>query len=513
MSGTKGKIVRGPRTATTTGWLGRTADRLVSELSPVSAIKRQAARGLLAVGAGYDVTSRGYDRRTSTISGGGADVHQPDYTLRQLRELCHSHDRNGSVFSGMLDRAVDNVIGSEFRWEPETGDDALNDEVNAYIAERASASQADSRGVHGLVDQASLALRSMFTAGDELWAFGDDDCLHCYEADQLVSFRDRKSEREKSVVNGVEMDGRGRATGYWVSDRQFGGWVARSSDAHRIDASDCVWMANYKRRSQSRGIPALASPLALYERFDAFLDNETFAAEINSMLAFFIENDPAYTDMNTMRPGQTTEARADDTTRVLEQLERGSIVNIAKGKKVQPFSSVRPGSNFGPYTKSVLSMIGASIGMPLILVTMDFSEVNYSSARAALLEARRTFRRWQRFVRERMFLPVYRRWVGQAINRGQLPVKEKIFGVNVRFSGWEWVDPFKEVKADSAAVAAGFKSHTEVVEGRGGGRTFLEVCKERQRDEKTLREHGLVSRLDGIVAAPREDTPEKAEED
>jgi len=480
---------------------GPLLDRAIRSVAPQWAAHRQRARIMLAVGDGWDVTRSDRRRRKGAMSGGSADKHLTARRLGQLRELCRHHDRNGSVFAGMLNRAVDNVLGPQFTWQAATADETLNRDVDAYLAERSQATRADARGTHDLADLMGLALRAMWTDGDYLPIHQRDGGLAVYEGDQLVTPRSGQKVAGRSIRNGVEVDPKtGRPRAFWVASRSFRGWVDTLRDAQRIDARDAVWLMNAKRISQTRGVPELASPLALYDRLDGYVDNESMAAEVNAMLAFFIEREPPYPTTATLPPGQTKQTKTDGTVEVLQQLKTGSIVTVRPGNKVKPFAAERPGSNFQPYVWAVGSMIGAAVGMPLILVFLDFSKVNYSSARAALLEARRAFRRWQKFIEKRALRPVLQRWIGQGIADGTFPAREDIFDLQIHFPGWEWVDPLKEVEADIGAIRAGLDTWSRVTEKRGIN--FRELCRRRRSDEKVLRDFGVEAHLQDVTFPP-----------
>lgn len=106
--------------------------------------------------------------------------------------------------------------------------------------------------------------------------------------------------------------------------------------------------------------------------------------------------------------------------------------------------------------------------------------VNYSSARVALIEFRRMVESFRAHVLTRQFLaPCWRRVLDMAELAGVLPV-----GVDPAVSwtspSWEWVDPESGVKANVAAVAAGFKSKRQVISeyGRDPDQVAAEIAAE-----------------------------------
>jgi lambda family phage portal protein len=136
----------------------------------------------------------------------------------------------------------------------------------------------------------------------------------------------------------------------------------------------------------------------------------------------------------------------------------------------------------------VLRSIGAALGLPLELVLKDFSRTNYSSARAALLEARRFFRTYQQWLACQFCQPVWEMLLEEAWLRGELPGanlfwQEREEWLRARWiaPGWGWVDPVKEVESSKMAVQTGVSTLAD--ECAGQGRDWEEV-KDQQRIER-----------------------------
>ncbi len=67
---------------------------------------------------------------------------------------------------------------------------------------------------------------------------------------------------------------------------------------------------------------------------------------------------------------------------------------------------------------AVLRHIAAGLNLPYELLLKDFSKTNYSSARAALLEAWRYFHGRRRWLMDYWLRPIYELWLEEAINSG-----------------------------------------------------------------------------------------------
>jgi ABC-type antimicrobial peptide transport system permease subunit len=104
------------------------------------AYKGRGGNGSQAVsGKGYDVTARTRLRPMFQLISAmmaSPDRHLDLTSLAYLREMCRAHDRQGSLFSGILNRAVANVVGPNFTIEAATGDRLLDQQINDVMRER-----------------------------------------------------------------------------------------------------------------------------------------------------------------------------------------------------------------------------------------------------------------------------------------------------------------------------------------------------------------------------------------
>ncbi|WP_449235596.1 phage portal protein [Azospirillum doebereinerae] len=97
------------------------------------------------------------------------------------------------------------------------------------------------------------------------------------------------------------------------------------------------------------------------------------------------------------------------------------------------------------------------MNIPYELLVKDFSQTNYSSARAALLEAWRFFNGRRAWLGTYWATPVFDLWLEEAVNLGEIEAPD--FYAN-RFAytrcrwigaGKGWVDPVKEPRPPSCA--------------------------------------------------------------
>ena len=111
-----------------------------------------------------------------------------------------------------------------------------------------------------------------------------------------------------------------------------------------------------------------------------------------------------------------------------------------------------------------LRHIAAGMNIPYELLLKDFSKTNYSSARAALLEAWRYFMGRRAWLTRVWLRPIYELWLEEAVNAGRVHAPdfyEKRYAYarcRFIFSGRGWIDPVKEAEAAGIRMRLGIST-------------------------------------------------------
>lgn len=467
-----------------------------------------------AAGMGHEITKGDRTRKRHSFFSGllsSADRHQTKYTAQQLRETCRMYDRQVSLFSGILDTASDNIVGANFDFIPKTGDKELNKLARAYITERMKAENCDATGARDFTAMLKTSVRDLWTAGDELWVKRSDGSVLTFEADQIVSPDDKSG--GKRIVMGVELDKVNRPVAYHIKGRPGkGDYGMAKIDATttRIPAANAIFAAYRKRPNQTRGIPFLASILSTFDRMNNYLDYESLAAEINSMLAWALTKKEA--GENSI-PGDEDNPDTESSFEKIQKLEAGMIIELLEGEDLKMIGAERPGGNFDKYLITMLRIIGVGIGYPLELLLKDFSKTNYSSARASLGEGRRSFRCWQKVIATMIAMPWYRWQIGRGIASGELPPRPELFNARAQWPAWEHIDPKKSAEGNTLAIASKTKSISQCIRETGGDPD--EVFDEIADDQKKLEDLGIDTTPPAPPAPPEKEEiePEDREDD
>jgi len=453
--------------------------------------KRAASPSRSARGSrGFDVVTPDRTRRAMAFMTGlaaAADAHLDGLTLGRLREMCRMHDRRSALFSGMLDRAVDNVFGADFDFIPRTDDRELNRRIKTYITEQMQPDRFDAAGMMGMVEACHLALRAIWNDGETLWVKRPGGVVMAFEADQINTPKHDKT----NITLGVEKTADGRPVALHLDQRKNAndsGTVSASPERSvRVTIPNAIWPVFRKRYGQTRGLPVIAAALSSYGRLNNYLDYESLAAEGNAMLGIKITREPG----DEALPGVVDNADSGtaSTFDKVQKFEPFSVWDLLPGEDVGLVNSSRPGDAFSPYTTMMCRIVGVAVGFPIELMLMDFSAGNFSSQRMALEEARRSFRRWQQFCHRKLCMPWYRWQIARAVAGGILPARDDIFKANVQWPGWPYIEPYKEANANKIAVEGLQKSVSECIRARG--LEPLEVFEEIVAERQWFADHGL----------------------
>lgn len=260
-----------------------------------------------------------------------------------------------------------------------------------------------------------------------------------------------------------------------------------------------------ERVGQTRGKAVIASVARLFKMFDHMNREQLRLAVLNSLVFAALETplDPAQIETifgQAEKPMEAYQASLEDW-RI--QMKGGSMVTLPPGTKMAPFAPNQQLSGLDTFATVMLRSIGTGLNMPYELVFRDFSKTNYSSARAALLEAWRYFSSVRQFLIDHWCAAIYDLWFEEAVGRGRIPdctpddyYRNQVAWTRAKwiFAGRGWVDPLKEAKAATERLNAGIS-------------TLSDECGEQGRDwrdqiEQAAREDAYTREVYGELGLP-----------
>lgn len=435
--------------------------------------------------------------------GGSADAHLDWNTRRKQRAACQQLVRVSPVARAIVQRLSDMVIGDGFTCQALTQDTEWNAKAEHLWSEWA-VNGADVRGMRSLWQIVHSVMLAMLTDGDLLVVkvaprgMDDQPCIQLIESELIGSFQMArggsapKGKSSNEVFDGVECDTYGRPVRYHVTT--FGPNGNAIAKADPIKAEDALYLVNPRGQlvNNTRGEPGLQATLDAIERLDEYLESVAISARIATLLSLIIKtaNPAAVQSALQDQAENVTGVNPNSTDPREAYLTPGAFFALKPGESVEQVKPEQPGTNHVEFVMLQIQLIAAELGLPVILAQLDFSRVNFHSAKSALNVARRGFEVWQRFLADRLLVPLYRWRIELAIERKELPANDDWDRVEMVAPPMPIIDFEKEARGYDFAVQANLMTRKYAI-GQFTGQDRDAVNAERAFEKKEDRRLGI----------------------
>jgi lambda family phage portal protein len=511
-------------------------------ITPVQPVNRKVSA---LAGGGYlpydaaDIYGAHMATWTPYLGSADTDLVYRDRIVSRVRDLV----RNDGWASGGVTRILDNSIGATFRpickpdyralasysgissfdavWADEFGREV---EANWRTWANDPGRYADVSRALTVSQMFRLAFRHKLVDGDALaivqWLPGriGPGRARYATAIQIVD-PDRLSNPQLQwdkqwLRGGVEIDDYGAAIAYWIRRAHQGDWynAIDSLTWDRIERETSwgrpiiVHDFDHDRGGQHRGGAGIFTPILQRLRMLIKYDStELDAAIINAIFGAYIESpfdssfvEEALGDENEALKGYQQQ-RADFHCERRIVLGDARMPILFPGEKINAVSAERPTSNFRDFESAVLRNAAAALGISPQQLSQDWSDTNYSSARAALLEAWKTLvRRRQEFATGFASL-IYGAFLEECMEMDPLPLPTNApayIECKPAYSqcqwigpGRGWIDPVAEKQGAVLGMDAGLS--TLELECAEQGLDYEEVLDQRKREIEAFKERGI----------------------
>lgn len=443
--------------------------------------------------------------------------------------------RNHLLARSIITRYRTNVVGTGLQLFPDVNAEVLGitedqaDELNEQILSEwilyyNNPLEVDLEGCLDGAGLQGLALITALIAGD-CWALtpyeenpGTNYGLKVQLIDPARVTNPNLGPDTETLLDGVELSRSGRPLAIHVRRRHpddrllsstIDGWDRRpifsDTGVRRIFQ---IW--NDKDRiGVTRGVSMLAPILEPLEQITQLTRAELMAAVIAALFTVFIKKETELVDdKGNPLPaiqGQTVKGNASDIA-----LGNGAIIDLAPGEDIVQANPMRPNSKYDPFFLALATQIGAAVELPVDEVLLRYQS-SYSAARAAMLQAWRSYvqRRW--WLVQQFCAPHYALWFDEAVARGRLPLVTQYADPKRRAAYLQalWIGPSRgamqendEIQAAKARIDAGLSNET-IETAQIMGENWLTIYRQRRRELKRRKEDGTeLGPAPGQGAAP-----------
>jgi lambda family phage portal protein len=454
----------------------------------------------------------------STIGANLRPVAKPDYRMLAAMTGLSTFDHDWSKEFG---RAVD------AHWRSWAGDD-----LGHYcdVTRNQSFSQMMRAAFrHKLVDGDALAVVKWMPDRLGLGRARYATAIQLVDPDRLSNPQMRFD--QLSVRGGVEIDDNGATIAYYIRKAHAGDWfsAALSVTWERV-MRETAWGRpivvhdfDGDRASQHRGGIGIFAPilqrlkmLIKYDgvELDAAIINSIFAAYVESPFdqEFVAEALDSGEKLNAYQESRA-EFHTDPTHRIV--LGGNRIPILFPGERINSVVANRPAGNFQNFERTVLHNVASGLGLSAKQVSNDWSDVNYSSARGALLEAWKTLSRRRDEFAAGFCAPIRGAWLEESFEEDDLPLpagappfmaaRNAYARARWMGPGRGWIDPVAEKQGAILGMDGALTTLED--ECAEQGLEYEEVLEQRRFEVELFKEYGLP--LPEWAGAAGDQTPQK----
>jgi lambda family phage portal protein len=243
----------------------------------------------------------------------------------------------------------------------------------------------------------------------------------------------------------------------------------RKRERIRIATTDILHIFWRERPGQTVGVPWYVSVMKSLKDLGRYEDAELIAACVAACKGGWFE---------TSNPDAKYEGLDDGSGNTISDTEPGQWEQLPMGMKAVANNPTHPTEAFPEFVKARLRGIAGALGVSYNSLANDLESVNYSSMRAGRLDEVEEYKSVQSWLIENLHEPVFETWLEWSLmagaiklpNGSALPVSKfaKFNAASWKPRRWPWVDPLKDVQADTLAIKHRLKSRRQVIAEAGG---------------------------------------------
>jgi lambda family phage portal protein len=313
--------------------------------------------------------------------------------------------------------------------------------------------------------------------------------LQFIDVDHLPETLNQTLPNGNEIRLGIEYDKWGRPVYYYISRRHPTGLLGmeaapRADDLQKIPAGEILHGFRADRLLQGRGVPWAHASLLRLKQLQGYETSEAVAARIGASKMGFYK-----TPTGEEWEGDDYDEQLEPTSEAMP----GMFEQMPSGWEFETWDPNHPVAAYEPYVLAVLRGAAAGLGVSYVSLANDLRGVSYSSIRQGTLEERANYQMMQTWEIDHLCRPIFERWLGNALGLGviNLPLAkfDKFARAKWRPRGWPWVDPLKEVKANSEAVRNGMKTLQDVA-GESRGDDVEDIFIQLENERNLAQAHG-----------------------
>ena len=457
-------------------------DAIIGWFSPKAGAEREAWRQFYQEQRNND--AGGYGRANANWRVINQSAEMTDrYSRDTVRARARDLERNSDLMNSVVGPFVRNVVGKGLILQAETGDAALNEEIEKLWRVWTKKHNCDVTGTQSLNQILRMAVRrkkidggilfvKRYTAGGVL-----PFKLQTFEVDELDASQVTPKHKGNRVVGGIEYNRFNAPVGYWI--RQYAVDGLSIAEPVYLKAQDVIFYFSKRRPSQLREMSDMSQTITRIRDSNEFMEAVSMKQRIEACFSLFIKRNLPPNGFGRAGGGQ-------DGPRIHytgKMLTPGMIQEMNAGDEVQVVNPQGQATDAAAYIKLQQHMIGAGQGISYEATARDMRETTYSSARQGLIEDGMTYAEEDELLQD-VLDEIYETFIISAVLAGALHIpdfwsrKDDYFPHSFIKPPKDWIDPVKEVTATKLALQTGQRTFKQIAAENGSDwrRQIDDIC-------------------------------------
>ena len=380
-----------------------------ASIAHYKSVEQAQKNRLKGLKAGYDSIKAHPQRRTILPENDKTEDQQLEKQDR-LKAIATARNmvRNYPLVKGMIARFCDCIIGPGSKLKIKTQDKEADRKVEDWFNKVWALPQVcDGRKRMDLWSYQRAVLERCLVDGESIvWFDEKGGQMFGFEADQLATPTDwqspttRTGSKTRFAVDGIVTDRFGMPTDFIISPT--GKRNVKTNQTMSFKADRILHLAEFRRFRQVHGISMILHSAGLLTDLQDYMRSDLLSSKAAAKFAMWTTKKDAL-EFEGVRTGNDidVEGTGDDTPtggtsaalteatnyERLEEITGGAFEYLNPGEAIGVIKPERPNQAFADYVRAATRFIGSGNSLPLEMVLLDFSQTNYSSARAAILLA------------------------------------------------------------------------------------------------------------------------------
>jgi len=415
-------------------------------------------------------------------------------TMRARARWLHE---NNAIMANIDATIVRNSVGNGFTFQSKTGKENIDKQIEALWAEFIKPKNCDVTRRQHFGDMQSLILSQRMCDGEIVikkhltGKKSNPFQIQLVEADRFdVSYKVRvDNSNVLSSVDGIELDTFGAPQNYVFRDGLM--------SSVKVPADQVIhYFRMDNRATQYRGLSEYKQAIVDLRNFAGYQTSTLKSARARASVAYAIETPNVQGHI-----GGLLNNTKNDTPDPIYDINGVMVHYLNSGEKMHQYDPTIKGTEYGEFVRSCVRLIAVARKVSYELAFRDYSQVNFSSARASFIQDHKRFNNEQWHLATYVLNPLFEDFLDANVMAGNI----KGLGVTAYFLNksefcqprWiaparEWVDPLKDINAIQKEYDMGLTNLSDIAAARG--KVLEDVVADRVKENKMLKDAGILTK-------------------